>query len=82
MSAVTQVGGKDVTREELLVAFNRVVDGGDWKGPILMAIDETELELTRKAVEFFTATELHVCGLPCEGTVVVTSIGYRAGPAA
>ncbi len=50
-----------VERECLTHYFNMITDGmSDWKGPITAAIPINLLNPMRKAVEYFTGTELFV----------------------
>ena len=67
---------------ELNAAFKRV-QPADWRDPINCMIAESnfeELEKTRQAVEFYTATKCLIVWL-FDTTYRITAAGYRNGPA-
>lgn len=69
------------SQEELEAAFNLVANPDDWKAPIYKILPNmgTDVRLIRAAICHFTATIPQIkFGYD---TVVVSSIGYRAGPA-
>lgn len=59
---VARINGRDVTRGELSVAFDRVADPTNWKNPICKSVvlhgdvDE-QIALTREAVRFFAGCD-------------------------
>jgi len=69
-------------RDELQAAFTAVADPQDWRRPIRTFIDAADLEITKEAVAFFTATTLKVAATcPGTGRLAIAADGYRAGPA-
>lgn len=77
--------GCSVTKGQLSDAFDAVANPQDWRAPILAWIWLGDLGLTRKAVAFYTATELRTTGqerrVNGRTEVEVAAAGYRAGPA-
>lgn len=79
------------THGELRTAFDMVADPDDWRAPIDSIVTERAVALVSSAVVFFTATvpqtrrmgahEKRARRSPCENPVLVTSPGYRMGPA-
>jgi len=79
------------THGELRLAFDMVSDPDDWKGPIDAIVTERAVALVSSAVGFYTGTtpatrrlgahEKRARRSPCEKPILVTSPGYRAGPA-
>lgn len=79
------------THGELRLAFDMVSDPDDWKGPIDSIVTERAVALVASAVGFYTgmapqtrrmgAHEKRARRSPCENPVLVTSPGYRDGPA-
>ena len=68
------------TYRELIAAFSVVENPDDWKAAVFGFVTEKNLEVTKAAVEFFTATEPFP--VPVGGTWYrITAIGYRMGPA-
>lgn len=58
--AVATIMGKEVTRGQLLEAFERVEDKANWKDPIDATVDlanDFELEVLRYAIAFFTGSQ-------------------------
>lgn len=68
-------------RARLLPFFEKVHDPADWKAPIRAMVPDTELQSFKDAIVFFTATEPREerSGIP--GYVILSSEGYRRGPA-
>jgi len=79
------------THGELRLAFDMVSDPDDWKAPVDSIVTERAVALVSSAVVFFTGTvpqtrrmgahEKRARRSPCENPVLVTSPGYRDGPA-
>lgn len=81
----TVVTAEGWTRGELEAAFDKVSDPSDWRGAIEAWVDLEDLELTRAAVMFFTATALEEVERKEAGNMTVLvrvkAAGYRMGPA-
>lgn len=69
------------TYGELKKAFDAVCDPTDWKAPIMAAMPGEAVNIVVAAIEFFTATNPKVGVAVGTMRYVVTSEGYRAGPA-
>ena len=70
-----------LTPDELETIFAKVCDPGDWKAPIeVWCRGETVLPIC-EAIRFFTATEPKVELDTTRMRYLITSEGYRAGPA-
>ena len=69
------------THEALQAAFTAVHDPADWRAPIRTFIDAAVLDITKTAVEFFTATKVRVAATTDPGRLAIEADGYRAGPA-
>lgn len=79
------------TQEALGCAFDRLLkkstDTGahrDWRAPIRARISPHDFEIFHAAVAFYTATALQIepqADAKVGDDLLVTSIGYRAGPA-
>lgn len=74
---------KGFSRKQLNDAFSAVEDKTDWKAPILARLpyDYELVTLTVAAIEFFTATKPTVSRRSNKSGYVISSIGYRQGPA-
>ena len=68
--------------EALRTAFEKVQNPDHWKGPISAWISMDDVEITRVAVDFFTATQAEVREYPTTRQAWVRSVGYWKGPAA
>ena len=69
------------TPDELGAIFAKVHDAQDWKAPIeVWCRGEAVLPIC-EAIRFFTATEPKVELDPARMRYLITSEGYRAGPA-
>ena len=77
--------GYSFSREDLQAAFNKVADPADWRAPIRCRIPMADLRVTRQAVDFFTATTLHIdehfTKYGASAEVLVYARGCRAGDA-
>ena len=76
------------TIRDLKEAFDEVTSRSytsreDWRGPIHTTVHEDDLEITKAAILFFTATDPEVRWLwtPDDRKWEIKSIGYRNGPA-
>ncbi|MFA5999396.1 MAG: hypothetical protein WC783_00245 [Candidatus Paceibacterota bacterium] len=91
---VCRIDGKDVTRGDLLKAFNKVCDPKDWKAQISAWVNVEDIPITLAAIEFFTATKgsydenldfvNYVQGITTDKMVrmhLIKADGYRLGPA-
>jgi len=73
------------TKSELKAAFAKVCDQKDWKRPINSVVEVKDVDVTAKAIVFFTATEARFFKIldgENKGKMSVVAKGYRAGPAA
>lgn len=70
--------GKSVTISDLRAAFDHVRDPEDWTAPIDALIPVAELEITKEAVQFFTASNLRVVK-EIDGEYLVRAVGCRTG---
>mgnify|MGYP001240640120 CR=1 FL=1 len=68
-----------ITRGDLEAAFNKVCDPADWKAPIHAFVTANELDITVKAIDFFTACAPVFYAK--DGGYVIGCEGYRNGPA-
>lgn len=66
---------------ELEEAFKRVSDPKDWKGPILASCPGELVTLVVEAIKFYTATVPTVSLNTRTMEFIVSSEGYRMGPA-
>lgn len=72
------------TKSELEAAFKKVQNADHWKNPIDATIPVADVDITAKAIEFFTATKasfFRVGGIDGKVRMRVTAPGYYAGPA-
>ena len=70
------------SHNELENAFFKIRPKRDWRNPIKATIDSKDIDITREAIRYFTATEMDVQDfLDTEDRVEITSIGYRNGSA-
>lgn len=73
---------KGFTEDELRAAFDKIANPDDWKDEIAVAMPGECVMLAVAAIEFYTATNPKVSlAIGSKMTYVVTSEGYRAGPA-
>jgi hypothetical protein len=69
------------TRTALKKAFDAVADPDDWKAPIEATIHQSMLDVTAKAIWFFTGTSCRERVRWNDGRVAIEATGYRMGPA-
>ena len=69
------------THEELGAIFDKVCDPDDWKAPIAVWCPGEVVLPICEAIRFFTATEPKVELDTARMRYLITSEGYRAGPA-
>jgi hypothetical protein len=72
------------TKAELEAAFKKVQNAEHWKNPIDAFIQIDEVNITAKAIQFFTATTAQFFRVTTAGGKLkmrVTAPGYYAGPA-
>lgn len=69
------------TEAQLNTAFDKVADPADWRNPIYEVIDRDDVEVTVKAIQYFTAAPVEVKDLDWNDEFMITSPGYRMGPA-
>ena len=62
-------------------AFDLVANKDDWRAPIKAKIRPEDFERCKRAVEYYTATELTKRYDPDTGLYDVEAVGYRNGPA-
>jgi len=68
------------TRGQMQAAFDKVRDKDDWRAPIVAIIHESNLAVTRAAVQFFTGTLLTLKSKSDRGFCVVMATGFKNGP--
>jgi len=69
----------DVRRTELQDAFDSVTDANNWKNPINAWILKREVDITFKAIEYFTGTKGRI--IKESGAYVqIAADGYYGGP--
>jgi hypothetical protein len=73
------------THEQLQKAFAKVANYRDWKAPVSRLVFKKDIEVTLRAIEFFTATEGKVEWETTDDDgneiAAITAPGYRNGPA-
>lgn len=79
MEAETEFAGFKVSY--LRKVFDKMADPDDWKAPIAASMPEKLVNAATAAVDYFTAAGAHVDFDPDTGRYIVTSVGYREGPA-
>lgn len=67
--------------DDLRRTFNEICDPYDWKAPIIKEIAFKQVKIAAAAIIYFTATEPKVSYNIETGTFIISSIGYRLGPA-
>ena len=67
--------------DELTEVFNKVCDQTDWKAPIEVFTTGEGVTTIVRAIEFFTATHPKVALDVRTMKYIITSEGYRMGPA-
>ena len=72
---------KGFSYEVLKEAFDKVSDPDDWRGPIAARMPGEAVMAVVAAIEFFTATSPKVQLDTSSMQYLVTSEGYRMGPA-
>ena len=72
---------KGYTEEELSKAFDAVANSDDWKDEIAAVMPGEAVTLVVAAIEFYTATTPKISLNVNTMRYVVTSEGYRRGPA-
>lgn len=72
---------KGYTVADLRTVFDRLCDPTDWKAPITARVAGEAVLVTVAAIEFFTATSPRVALDTQRMTYVISSEGYRQGPA-
>lgn len=72
---------KGYTEEELSAAFKTVANPDDWKDQILAFMPGEAVMVVVAAIEFYTATIPKVTLDTEDMKYIVSSEGYRAGPA-
>ncbi len=73
--------GRRYRIDDLRATFDAVCDAGDWKAPIAAWVTGEAVLTVCEAIRFFTATEPRVELNVKTMRYLVTSEGYRAGPA-
>ncbi len=69
------------TEAQLNTAFDKVADPADWRNPIYEVIDRDAVAVTVAAIQHFTAAAVEVKDLEWNDEFMVSSVGYRMGPA-
>lgn len=72
---------KDFSPEQLEEAFNRVCNPEDWKDEILATCPGELVSLVCASIEFYTATVPTVALNTRTMEYIISSVGYRMGPA-
>jgi hypothetical protein len=73
--------GTPFTAEQLEWAFDLVASKKDWRNPISAYVARDLCHQVVCAIQFFTAAPIEVFETDQPGQVLVTSCGYRLGPA-
>jgi len=68
-------------KAQLEPVFDRVRNPEDWKAPISAICEHHEMEIVRRAIVYFTATEPTFTERAGTRFLNVTASGYRRGPA-
>ena len=69
------------THTQLKETFDAVCDPQDWKAEIAVAVPGELVNVTVEAIKFFTATVPEVKLDIANMRYLITSVGYRYGPA-
>jgi hypothetical protein len=69
------------SHDELSEAFGLVHDADDWRAPIAVWLPGEGVNIAVEAIRYFTATDPKVELDTTRMRYLVTSEGYRAGPA-
>lgn len=72
---------KNYSLEDLKSAFDKVADPDDWRGEIATSMPGECVNLVVAAIQFYTATNPKVALDIKTMRYLVTSKGYRMGPA-
>ena len=72
---------KGYTQAQLSDAFDAVANPHDWKAPICVAVPGEHVSIVVAAIQFYTATEPTIELCISNMRYVITSEGYRNGPA-
>lgn len=72
---------KGYTSEELHKVFDQICDPEDWRAPIAVWVVGESVKVVVAAIEFMTATNPRVELDTCRMRYLITSEGYRNGPA-
>jgi len=75
MAIIKSMG--DYTEEQLHAAFDKVANKDNWKFPVDAVISRNDLDVTAKAVEFFTGSKLKIAE-DLGANLRVQAIGYYA----
>jgi len=78
---MTETRYKGYRVKDLEKVFNRLTDPDDWKAPIATRMPGELVNIAVAAIEFYTATVPQIAVDLTTMTYLVTSEGYRAGPA-
>ena len=76
-----QVVYKGYTQKELKTIFDAISDPQDWKAPITCLVNGEAVMPVVASIQFFTATEPKISLNVEHMKYIVTSEGYRNGPA-
>jgi len=69
------------TQSQLEAAFDKVADPADWRNSIWQVVDRDAVEVTVCAIQYFTAAAVEVKDLEWNDEFMISSPGYRMGPA-
>ena len=69
------------TQSQLEAAFDKVADPADWKSGIYEVVNRDAVEVTVCAIQHFTAAPVEVKDLKWADEFMISSPGYRMGPA-
>ena len=70
----------DYPRDVLSAAFDRVCDPADWRAPIRAVVSRGDLDVTLRAVAYFTGAPVTHDSDPDSDGVRVSCVGDRSGP--
>ena len=69
------------TEAQLTAAFDKVANPADWRDSIWAVVDRDAVEVTVHAIQHFTAASVEVKDLEWNDEFMISSAGYRMGPA-
>ena len=77
----TPTSPQPFTQAQLEAAFDLLADPDDWKAPIAAWVSGESVRIAVAAIQHFTATDPTVELDTFNMRYLISSVGYRAGPA-